>query len=90
MAKMFITGSAQSPSTEEFKARIARLSAMPVHTASSANARKNRPSKPGFGKSFPQDSAEARETSETDDTPEASAEGEGEGEGAENAEKDAD
>jgi len=86
VAKMFITGSAQSPSTEEFKARIARLSAMPVHTASSANARKNRPSKPGFGKSFPQDSAEAREPTETDDTPEASAEGEG----AENAEKDAD
>ncbi|SEP44909.1 hypothetical protein SAMN04487843_12147 [Methylobacterium sp. ap11] len=88
MAKMFITGSAQSPSTEEFKARIARLSAMPAHTASPANARKNRPAKPGFGKSFPQDTADAQEPSETDDTSEASAEGEGEG--AENAEKDTD
>ncbi|TGD94854.1 hypothetical protein [Methylobacterium nonmethylotrophicum] len=48
MAKMFITGSARSPSTEEFKARVARLAEMPAHTASPANARKNRPAKPSF------------------------------------------
>ncbi|KMO41087.1 hypothetical protein VQ03_13285 [Methylobacterium tarhaniae] len=48
MAKMFITGSARSPSTEEFKERVARLAEMPAHTASPANARKNRPAKPGF------------------------------------------
>jgi len=49
MAKMFITGSARSPSTEEFKARVARLAEMPAHTAPPANARKNRPTnKPSF------------------------------------------
>ncbi|AWN45352.1 hypothetical protein DK419_02645 [Methylobacterium terrae] len=48
MAKNFITGSARSPSTEEFKARIARLSEMPTHATPAANARKNRPAKQSF------------------------------------------
>lgn len=51
MAKMFITGSARSPSTEEFQARIARLAEMPTHTASPGHARKNRPAKPSFSQS---------------------------------------
>ncbi len=55
MAKNFITGSARSPSTEEFKARIARLSEMPTHTATPANARKNRPAKPSFSQQAPRD-----------------------------------
>ena len=48
MAKMFITGSARSPSNEEFKARVARLAEMPTHTASPATARRNKPAKPAF------------------------------------------
>ncbi|MGX7705966.1 hypothetical protein [Methylobacterium sp. Gmos1] len=48
MAKMFITGSARSPSNEEFKARVARLAEMPAHTAPPASARKNKPAKPAF------------------------------------------
>lgn len=44
MAKMFITGSARSPSNEEFKARIARLADMPTHQAAPA-ARRNKPAK---------------------------------------------
>lgn len=53
MAKMFITGSARSPSNEEFKARVARLAEMPAHTASPTPARKNKPAKPSFTQSPP-------------------------------------
>ncbi|GJD65021.1 hypothetical protein [Methylobacterium frigidaeris] len=48
MAKMFITGSARSPSNEEFKARVARLAEMPAHTASPVAARRNKPPKSSF------------------------------------------
>jgi hypothetical protein len=47
MAKMFITGSARSPSNEEFKARIARLAEMPAHQAAPAS-RRNKPAKPSY------------------------------------------
>lgn len=77
MAKMFITGSARGPSTEEFKARIARLAEMPTHHASPANARKNRPSKPAFSQSAPkdapEDTAEDGPETEADATPEGAA-----------------
>ncbi|AWB23658.1 hypothetical protein DA075_24480 [Methylobacterium currus] len=53
MAKMFITGSARSPSNEEFKARVARLAEMPAHTASPATARRNKPAKPTFQQTPP-------------------------------------
>ncbi|MCF4128066.1 hypothetical protein [Methylobacterium sp. SyP6R] len=48
MAKMFITGSARSPSNEEFKARIARLAEMPAHHAAPSAARRNKPAKPAY------------------------------------------
>ncbi|TNC14377.1 hypothetical protein FF100_09430 [Methylobacterium terricola] len=77
MAKMFITGSARGPSTEEFKARIARLAEMPAHTAAPANARKNRPSKPAFSqgplKRAPEDAVEDGPETEADATPESAA-----------------
>ncbi len=48
MAKMFITGSARSPSNEEFKARIARLAEMPTHQAAPSAGRRNKPAKPAY------------------------------------------
>ncbi|MFH6781840.1 MULTISPECIES: hypothetical protein [Methylobacterium] len=77
MAKMFITGSARSPSTEEFKARIARLAEMPTHTASPANSRKNRPAKPAFSQSplkrAPEGVAEDSPEAASENTPESEA-----------------
>ena len=79
MAKMFITGSARSPSTEEFKARIARLAEMPTHTASPANARKNRPAKPAFSQSPLKRAPEEVAEDGADDAPETGADDKPEG-----------
>ncbi|KMO20481.1 hypothetical protein [Methylobacterium platani] len=75
MAKMFITGSARSPSTEEFKARIARLAEMPTHTAAPANARKNRPAKPAFSQAPLRRTPEGEDGRAQDASPEDRADG---------------
>lgn len=64
MAKMFITGSARSPSNEEFKARVARLAEMPAHTAAPAAQRRNKHQKPAF----PQPAAEPSQEGQAEET----------------------
>ena len=65
MAKMFITGSARSPSNEEFKARVARLAEMPTHTASPSSGRKNKPAKPAYTQPSPAPSPDDGPAEET-------------------------
>ncbi|MET7242074.1 hypothetical protein ABZT49_01780 [Methylobacterium sp. EM32] len=69
MAKMFITGSARSPSNEEFKARVARLAEMPTHTASPATARKNKPAKPAYTQPAPSPDDGPAEETPSEETP---------------------
>lgn len=62
MAKMFITGTARSPSTEEFKQRVARLAEMPALAASPASGRRNKPAKPSFAQQPLRHSSDDAET----------------------------